>query len=707
VRVVVASLSLPAARLRDPRLGFVTALAALPLALAAARLLPAHGVGLGLRITAAAACVLFLPGAVLVRALGRPFLPALAVAASFVLSLAVVFVAFALTFLVAGSIRLTVGVLAVLTVVAAVPALRAARPRADRFELRILLLVLGGAAVFAAVVWWATPTLGTGDVLFHLGRARRLAETDVLSSVAVANEFKDAGLHPGYAFPLWHGALALVATLAGVDVGSVVLHLSTLLVLPAFVVAYAAGRTLFDSWAGGVAVLAAQVAQLGFSRPGVGLYAYLSLPATLTPVVLVPALLALAFAYLRVPDRRLLPSIAAASLAVAVIHPTYLVLAAIPAGALAVLVLAFDPARRRAARSLAEITAAVAAPGALFIAWLYPTISDQASHRTPEAERARALAHYADVLQVVGDGFRMAPGALTGRGPLFVAAFLCLPLAALAVRRRWGAFAAGGMLAGLAFLLVPPLFVWLSDLMLVSQARRLAAFLPVPFAVAAAAVLAGRLRLAGVAVALGFGLLIQSLYGVSVEADLEGLGPVWPLWVACGGGAAGIAVAVALGRRLDRFLVPSRWTAFVVLAFVVPIAIGSAGGVERARVHDPYGLTPGLVQALRRLDTEDVVFASASTSHRVGAQAAVRLAATIPHHTADTGENRPYRRQRDTIRFFAPKRLSDAERGQMLDRYEAGYLLVDKARPYPKSFVTSFPRVYEDRRYLLLRVPTS
>jgi len=703
----MASLTLPAVRLRDPRLGVSAAFLALPLALVVARLLPADGVGLGLRIAAAAACVLFLPGAVIVRALGRPLLPSLALAASFVLSLAVVFAAFALTFAVSGTIRLTIGAVALVTLAAAVPAVRAGRPAFDRVELRVLLVVLGCAAAFAAVVWWATPSLGTGDALFHLGRARRLAETDVLSSVGVANEFIDGGLHPGYAFPLWHGALALVATLAGVDVAHVVLHLSTLLVLPAFVVAYAAGRALFGTWAGGVAVLAAQVAQLGFARPGVGSYAFLSLPASVTRVVLVPALLALCFTFLRVPDRRLLPSIAAASLAVTVIHPTYLVLVGIPAIAFAVLVLVFEKPREPLARLLAQVAAAVAIPAGLFIAWLYPTIADQASHRTQEAERARALEHYGDALQGVADSFRMAPGNLTGRGPLFVAAFLCLPLAALAVRRRWGAYAAGGMLAALPFLLVPTLFVWLSDLMLVSQARRLADFLPVPFVVAAAAVLVGRLRIAGVAVALGFGVLLQALYGVSVAADLEDPGPVWPLWVACAGGAAGLVGAVALGHRLERFLLSSGWTALVAIAFVVPIALGSAGGIERDRVRDPYGLTPGLVEALRELETDDVVFAPATTSHRVGAQAAVRLAATLPHHTADTGANRPYRRQRDTIRFFAAEPLDDGERRALLERYGADYLLVDKAMPYPRSYVASFPTVYEDRRYLLLRVTSS
>ena len=695
-------LSASAGAARDPRLVCAAAVLAAPLLLGLARLLPADGVGLGVRIALAAACVLLVPGAVLVRAIGRPVQPALALSASLALSLAVVFAAFAFTFLVAGTIRLTLGVIAAVTLAAAVPAIRAGRPGFDRLELRVVLIVCACAVAFAALVWWATPELRTGDMLFHLGRARRLAETDVLSSVAVANEFADGGLHPGYAFPLWHGTLALIATLAGVDVAHVVLHLPTVLVLPAFVVAYAAGRALFDHWAGGVAVAAAQVAQLGFARPGVGSYASLSLPASVTRVVLVPALLALAFAFLRTPDRRLLPSIAAASLAVAVIHPTYLVLIGIPAAAFAALVLVFERPREPVARLLAQVFAAIAVPAGLFFAWLYPSIADQASHRSAEAERTRALDHYGDALQVVGDGFRLAPGNLTGRGPVVLAAFALLPVAALAVRRRWGAYATGGTLAALAFLLVPALFVALSDLMLVSQARRLADFLPVPFVIAAAAVVAGRHRLVGLAAAFGLGVLLQVVYGVTSIEDVTNRGPGWPLWLAIGGAVAAVAATVVLGGPLDPYLRVSRWTAFLVLAFVVPIALASASRVERERPDDPYGLTPGLVAALRELDPDDVVFAATPTSHRVGAQAAVRLAATLPHHTADTGANRPYRRQRDTIRFFAPARLDDDERRAMLARYGADYLLVDKVRPYPRSLADSLPTVYEDRRYLLL-----
>ena len=33
----------------------------------------------------------------------------------------------------------------------------------------------------------------------------------------VVDEFKHGGLHPGYAFPVWHSAVALVARLSDVD----------------------------------------------------------------------------------------------------------------------------------------------------------------------------------------------------------------------------------------------------------------------------------------------------------------------------------------------------------------------------------------------------------------------------------------------------------------------------------------------------------
>ena len=685
----------------------LAAAAAAPALLLLAQILPEDGLGLAVRLTAATVCLLVLPGALIVRAIGWPSVPACALAASIAVSLAVLFVALAITFVVEGSLDLMLGLVGVAALAALLPAARADAPATERSEVIVLAAVLGAGVVFAGVVWWVQHSLGTGDVLFHLGRARKLAEADSLSSLSVVNEFRDGGDHPGYAFPLWHAFLALVSRLAGVDVSLVVLHVGSALTPLAFGAAYAAGRSVLGHWAGGVAALAAQVAWVGFSRGGTGSFTSLALPATVTRLVLVSILIALLFAYLREPTRRLLPPVAAAALSVAVVHPSYLVLVAIPLAGFAVLALAVGPRRRDLARGIAWATGAVVVPAAVFFAWLWPSVSDFASHRTAAEERARALTHYGAQLQGVGDGLRAAPDAITRSGPVLLAALIVLPLVALAVRRWWAAFAVGGTVLALAVLLVPFVFTTFVDAISVSQGRRLAQFLPVAFAVAAAAVLAGRLRIVGVAAGLGFGLALEFAYQADSAPGLDSPGPIWPLWVALVGAPIGIAVGLWLGSRLDGFLVQTSWTAVVACAFVAPIGVAGLADLHRADASDQYALSPGLVRALDRLDHEAVVFAPVETAYRVTAEAPVFVAATLPFHVADTGATRPHRRQRDAIRFFNPRGLSDVDRAALLERYGADYVLVDKTREYPKAFTATLDPIYEDGRYLLLRAPTT
>ena len=71
--------------------------------------------------------------------------------------------------------------------------------------------MLGAAAGIS--LWWVSRY--DGDAFFHLAREQKLLAFDSLSLRSV-DEFKDGGLHPGYAFPLWHAAVALIARLAGV-----------------------------------------------------------------------------------------------------------------------------------------------------------------------------------------------------------------------------------------------------------------------------------------------------------------------------------------------------------------------------------------------------------------------------------------------------------------------------------------------------------
>ena len=78
-------------------------------------------------------------------------------------------------------------------------ALRRPPPRIAAWSLAILGL---GLAVGIAL-WWVA-AFG-GDAFFHLARVRKLVDFDSISLRSL-DEYKDGGLHPGYAFPLWHGA---------------------------------------------------------------------------------------------------------------------------------------------------------------------------------------------------------------------------------------------------------------------------------------------------------------------------------------------------------------------------------------------------------------------------------------------------------------------------------------------------------------------
>ncbi|MBD0290237.1 MAG: hypothetical protein ICV74_03185 [Thermoleophilia bacterium] len=686
---------------------------AAPGALVVARLLPDDGAGLALRLAAASLCVLVLPGALVLRLLGWPRDPALALTASLALSLGLVFVAYAVTFALDRTLGVAVGVLAAAALVALFLPFRArAEPsRAGRDErLAFFAVALAGVA-FGALLWWATDAIKTGDALFHLARARKLAEAHVLTSVGVANEYKDGGLHPGYAFPLWHGVMALIARLAGVDVALVFLHVASVLSPLAFVVAYAAGAAIFRSWAGGVALAAAQVAQLAFSRGAVGSFGGLALPASATRVLLVPAVLALVFAYLREPRRPLLLALACAALAVAAVHPTYLVFLAIALAAFAVVSIAAARERVAVARSLAAPAAALLLPAVLFFLWLLPVVTSTASHTPSKREEARALAHYGNQLEHVEGGYRAAPEAVTRGGPVVVAGLAVVPLLALAATTPWGAYAAGATLALLAILLVPDMFMPFSDLVSISQSRRLAQFLPIPVAVAGAALVLGhaglgrRAHVAGAAGALAAGVALARLYPAETSHVVERGGPVWPLWVAVAGGSIGLALAVLRRRPI---LLPVRacaWGAAAALAFVTPIVVAGIVDLQRVGGRDEYALSPGLTRALRRLPQESVVFAPVDTSYRVAAFAPVYVAATPPPNAADTAANRPYERQRDVLRFFAGgSRPGTAARRKLLRRNHADYLLVDKRRSYPRAVTRALVPVYADGRYALFRI---
>jgi hypothetical protein len=660
----------------------VLAAPALVGALALARLLPAEGAGLGLRLALATACVL-LPGALVARALGLS-----GAAPTLGLGFGTLFLAQLAVFAFEQSLTLALAALGAIALAAAPFAAR----RVPTGVVPGALPVLGLGALFGIALWQLAPQVD-GDALFHLARVRKLEAFGSLSLDDV-NEFADGGPHPGYAFPLWHGLLALVARLADVDAALVVRYEAAVLAPVAFLVAYEAGYALFRSRAGAVAVLLAQVALIGLAPAGGGAYVSLGLPATGSRQLLVPAALALAFAFLRDRNWTWLPALGSAALALALVHPTYAIFLCLP-------LLGYVIARTVMART--ELVAgsatlvAVALPTAAVAVWLLPTVRSTASHTPGLSELERAFEQYPGQLDVFSEGsYRLAPELFARSGAIAVVALALVPLAALAPLRRWAAFVLGGSLVVLGLTLTAFVFPHFADVVSISQARRAAGFLPLPFAFAGGVLVAAQVfRLAALPVALAGGVALQLAFPGDFGYRLDHGGPAIVTWIAALGGAAALAVA-ALVRWPGIVERRERIAAFSAALFVLPVAVHGIANWDARAESRAHRLTAGLVDALRTQVPEgSVVFSDLETSYRVAALAPVYVAAAPPAHVADTEENRPYQRRDDVNAFLVSGDIAIPR------RYGASFVVIDHRR-----FETR-PRgreLYRDGRFVLYRL---
>ena len=650
-----------------------------------ARLLPEDtAVGLYARLVAAT-ILLLLPGALIADALGRR-----STSATLVWSLASVAVALAAVFALGTSLALALPLLAAVALAALALAWRRETPPRIPGS-----LVVGAFGVVFGLALWHVAGDVSGDGLFHLARVRKLVELDELPTLSSVDEFVDGDLHPGYAFPLWHGFLGLVALLAGVDAQDVVLHLPSVLAPIAFVVAYEAGATLFRSAWAGTATLAAQVGQISLAAGHGGAYAALALPGTASRQLLVPAALTLLFAHLRDGSRATLGGLAAAGFVLTLVHPTYSLFLAVPIGGFALVRLLWS---RVEARRIGLALAAFLVPTGAALLALLPLVRSTRSYRPDEAELARGLQQYEGQVEVVREGsYRLAPEVLARGGAVAVAALLLVPLAGLAGARRWAAWVLGGSFAVLALMLVPELFTQLSELTSLSQSRRAAGF--VPFAFAFAGGLCVLARLLGPLlppVALAAGVALQLAYPGDFTLRLEeGGGPAAAAWIALAGSGLGLVVAVLLRERavLDR---RGPLVAISALLFVFPVVLSSAASWSPAEGRRDAGLPAGLAEALREEVPEGaIVFSDLETSYRAGAVAPVYVAANPPTHVADTEDNRPYERRDDVQRFFRTGDLSIPR------AYGAEWLVIDGNRFDPRL---PLPAVYRDGRYTLYRL---
>jgi Family of unknown function (DUF6541)/6-pyruvoyl-tetrahydropterin synthase related domain len=671
-------------------LWFFAPVLALP-ALAVTRLLPETGLGLGLRLAAATLCLL-LPGCLIAAALRVP-----GFSAAFAWSFGALFAATALMFAVHSSLTWALVFLVAITVAAGVAVLLWPPPEPSGQAGGLSHLVPVGVVLagigFGIALWFLMGHLTGGDDLFHLARVRKLLDFDSLSLRSV-DEFRDGGLHPGYAFPLWHAFLALVARLAGVDPAAVVQHEASVLVPVAFLVAWESGKEVFRSAWGGLAVLATSVGIFALAAGNGGSYTALALPATAGRQLFVPAVIALFFAYVAKRSRAGLATIAAASGVLALVHPTYALFVLIPL--VGFVVARALLARREVVEGLAGL-AGVVIPAAAVALWLRPLARETVSVNPSAEELQRALRHYQGQLDVFSDGsYRLAPEVFGRSGALAVAALLSVPLAVFAAKRRWAAFVLGGFVLVLALMLLPDLFTRFADAVSISQARRAAGFVPFGFAVAGGAAVLARLTwLAALPIGLGAGIALQLAYPGDFGYKLDQGGPAIVTWIALVGGAAALVVGIFLPQRLARLDRMDWLTAATAFLLVLPTAWHGFAHWDERPVTGTQ-LTPGLIHALRtEVPRRAVVFSDDDTSYEIAAFAPVYVANALPGHVADTKANHPYRRRADAKQFFRTGDLSIPR------RYGAGWLVIKTARSKLKP---ALQRVYADSDYVLYRL---
>lgn len=639
-------------------------------------LLPSEGVGLWIRLVAATLVVL-LPGRLVARALGRP-----GPSASLAWSIALVAGALAVTFAVHGSIALTLALVLAAGAVALPFSFRRSR-KAERLPGRHAV-VLAGAGLGALL--WGIEGVIRGDAVFHLGRIRKLDDFGSLSLRAV-DEFKDGGLHPGYAFPLWHGWLALVGELARVDPTKVVLHEPSILAPVALVVAYEAGVAVFCSAWLGFAAMLAQVALIAFAPGNGGAYTSLELPGTVARQLLVPVALTVFFSFARGPSWQLALTLAAAGMDLAFIHPTYALFLAIPLGGYAVARVVLTRADAR--RSLGALLA-YCVPLVLVAVWLRPIADESLSHDPSPTVKRLQLTHFShDVVVHTPHDFHLAAGMFSRAGAVALAALALVPLAGLASRRRWSAFVLGGSIVVLALELWSLVFPHFSDFVSLSQSRRAAGFVPFAFALAGGAAVAARfLGWVVLPVGLAAGIAVQLAYPGGVGA---------PAWIALFGGLAALALGtVRRGPPLER---PGPVAAAAVALFVVPVLVHGFSHWSATETHDASALTPGLVRYLRDdVPQRSVVFADLETSYRISAYVPVYVCNAPPAHVANTKANDPDARRAAFLRFLRTGSLAVPR------EYGAGWLVLRKGEQIRRVEHEGARLVYRDASFSVLRL---
>ena len=238
--------------------------------------------------------------------------------------------------------------------------------------------------------------------------------------------------------------------------------------------------------------------------------------------------------------------------------------------------------------------------------------------------------------------------------------------------------------------LVPWVFTPFSDVVSLSQSRRLAGFLPLAFALAGGiGVLARLLGPFVVPVALAAGIAFQLFYpGTSATRSRTAArrgrrsraSPGRPRRSSSGSCAGSLERTAALASCL----------------LLLPTYVHGIANWSPSASRPPNIFSEGLLAAVREhVPAGAVVFSAPEPSYRLGAYVPVRVCLNPKNHVADTVDNRPRERVRAYPRFRLTGDLSIPR------ACGAEWLLVDRQR---LGFEPELTPVYRDARWLLYRL---
>jgi hypothetical protein len=347
-------------------------------------------------------------------------------------------------------------------------------------------------------------------------------------------------------------------------------------------------------------------------------------------------------------------------------------------------------------------------PMALAFLWLLPVVRQTIPVSPGPAQLAKNLHHYrADLVVHSLSRYSLAPARIDRNGAVTIVALLLVPLALLARRRRWSALVLGGTVAVLAIELWPIVFPHFSNLVSLSQSRRLSGF--VPFAVALAggfAIISRFSRTLALVGALGVGIWLQVAYAGDFGLRAPKTEPSIVVWIALYGGiAALVAGALLAWRRFREPPLPGSRprdgvAALAVLFLVLPVVVHGFSTWTPAAKHDRDALTPGLIHFLRHdVAPRSVVFADLATSYRTEAFAPVYVVAVPPTHAANTRPNELAKRRRAVLKFFTHPSLEEPQ------AWGAQWLVLARSGPVVAMEHRGLRPAYADGKFVAFRVP--